>query len=71
MNPGITIKNGDVKVLTKVQKYQLIESMLNESFPLIAIWTSVTFDVFLAIASIGFQIASIVLKTELYFIACG
>ena len=57
--------------LTKVQRYQLIESMLNESFPLAAILFVIIVDVILAFGSIGFQIAGIVLQTDLYYIACG
>lgn len=57
--------------LTKIQKYQLIESMLNESFPLLAIIFVIFVDVVLALCSIGFQIVAIVLQTELSFIGCG
>ena len=59
------------RVLTKVQTYQLIESMLNERFPLAAILFVIFVDVILAFASIAFQIVAIVLKTDLYYIACG
>ena len=58
-------------MLTKVQRYQLIESMLNESFPLVTVLIVIFADVALALSSIGFQIASIILQTDLYYIACG
>ena len=65
-------KNGDErKSLTKVQRRQFIDKMLNEDFPLVFILITIVLNVILSIAAIGFQVASIVFETNYYYIYCG
>lgn len=63
-------KNGDKK-LTKVQKRQITEKMLIEEFPLVPVILASVLNILLGLGAIGFQIASIVLETDLFFIATG
>ena len=57
--------------LTKVQRHQFIENMLLEDFPITPVLVSTCLNVVLAVASVAFQIVSIVLGTRLYQIYCG
>lgn len=59
------------KKLTKIQRRQIIEKMLNDEFPLIAIILLCILDILLGLSAIGFQIASIIFQTDIYFVGCG
>lgn len=71
-SPSHTMANFEYKKsYTKIQRKQFVENMLNEQFPLIPVIISTVFDVLLAVAAIGVQIAQISLQTSVYFIGCG
>lgn len=59
------------KYLTKIQKKQCFVELLIQDFPLVWIMIDLFLSSFLGLCAIGFQIASIVLKTDLYYIGCG
>ena len=63
--------NDDQKSLTKVQRRQFIEKMLDEDFPLVSVSISVIINVLLGATAIGFHVASIVFSTEYYYTGCG
>lgn len=66
------LKSSSAKSLTKVQKRQFIEKMLNEDFPLIPIALIIVFELILALASIAFQVVTIIYETSsFYFVGCG
>lgn len=59
------------KELTKIQRRQCIVELLIRDFPLVIILIDLIINFILGFGAIGFQIASIILNTDLYFIGCG
>jgi hypothetical protein len=59
------------KSLTKVQKHQFIEKMLNDDFPIVSVTISIVINLLLGFSAIGFQVAAIVFGTSYYYIYCG
>lgn len=59
------------KKLTKIQKRQCVEIMLEKDFPIVMSIMLVIFNIILALGAIGIQTLSILLKTRLYYVACG
>ncbi|RNA33205.1 hypothetical protein BpHYR1_037592 [Brachionus plicatilis] len=59
------------KYLTTIQKKQCFVELLIQEFPLVPVLIDLFLNSFLGLCAMGFQIASIVLKTDLYFIGCG
>ena len=59
------------KALTKVQRHQFIENMLQEDFPICSVLISTVLNIILAVGAISFQIVSVVLNTKFHYIYCG
>lgn len=59
------------KLLTKIQRYQFIDRMLTDSFPLVFLIVLSLLNIFIGGVLIGFQILCIIYRTPLYFIAVG
>ncbi len=59
------------KKLTKIQKRQCIEIMLEKEFPLVLTIILVIFNILAAFASIAIQIEMIIFQKDFYYIACG
>lgn len=59
------------KNLTKPERIKQIEKMLQEDFPLCFYIFNSVFNILFGIAAIGFQVASLLLKSPLYYIFSG
>jgi hypothetical protein len=59
------------KSLTKVQRYQFIEKMLNDDFPILSVTISIVINLILGLSAIGYQVAATIFGTSYYYIYCG
>lgn len=58
-------------LITKIQRFQFIDKMLNESLPSISIALLGVINIANGIACIGIQIISIIFEASLFYIAPG
>lgn len=70
-NVDQTPKVDNEKILTKIQRYQFIDRMLNESFPMAFLLTLALFNIFNGSTLIGLQILSVIYRTPFFYIAVG
>ena len=65
------VKTKYEKMLTKKERKEAIGMMLAENFPLKIIIITTLMEALLGLMAIGFQIASIVVRSPLYFVGTG
>lgn len=61
----------DDKQFTKIQRYQFIDRMLNDNFPMAFTLILALLDFFTGAVLIGLQILCIIYRTPLFFVAVG
>lgn len=59
------------KFMTKIERYQFIDRMLNESFPLASCLILALLNFFAGAVLIGLQILCIIYQTPLFYISVG
>jgi hypothetical protein len=69
--PFSCLKSKYEKQLTKEERKEAIVSFLKNDFPLRFIVITTIMEMLLSFMAIGFQIASIILKSPLYFVGTG
>lgn len=64
-------ENSDEREFTKIQRYQFIDRLLNENFPLAFVIILALVNILNGTGLIGLQIISIINQTPLYYVAIG